>query len=244
MGPLVVGATLIESGMIDELVQLGVKDSKQLSPKKREELIAGIKFIAKWKTKHISAEEIDKYRDSDSLNKLELEAFAYVAAELIADCLAAHKNDEVTFEVTVDCPDVNELRFSSDMKKQTLEELARAQHSSAAEHSSRIFVVARHKADETNPIVSAASIIAKVERDVAIRKIEADFRAHGTLDGQEICIGSGYPSDNVTVAFLTAWFKSKGSFPPHTRSSWETCENIMRELKKKKTQAKKIDEFF
>ena len=244
IGPMVIAGVLIESNMINDLVGLEVKDSKQLSPKKREELVAGIKFVAKCKTRQISAEEIDKYRDCESLNTLELKVFANVASELISECLASKKGDEVFFEVIADCPDVNELRFSSDLKKEVIFNLTRQFHlSDYPDISSKIFVSAKHKADETNPVVSSASIIAKVERDAAIRKIESEFRAHGSLDGNEIKIGSGYPSDNVTIRFLTSWYKAKGSFPPHTRSSWETCENIIAELKKKNVRNKKLTEF-
>ncbi|MEM2518261.1 MAG: ribonuclease HII, partial [Candidatus Bathyarchaeia archaeon] len=61
IGPLVIAGILIDEGDIPKLVQLGVKDSKLLSPSRRETLAVEIKSIAK---KHavvkLSPSEIDK----------------------------------------------------------------------------------------------------------------------------------------------------------------------------------------
>ena len=76
----------------------------------------------------------------------------------------------------------------------------------------------RHKADELFPVVSAASVVAKVARDARVREIEAEI-------GRPI--GSGYTSDPKTVSFLRGWIGEKGTFPPHTRRSWATSQNLM-----------------
>ena len=86
-------------------------------------------------------------------------------------------------EVFVDAPDVNPARFTTG-----LEELL----------TCRPRIVAEHKADVNYPVVSAASIVAKVERD---RDIEELREIHGDF-------GSGYPSDPDTIAFLESWMKS------------------------------------
>ncbi len=57
-------------------------------------------------------------------------------------------------------------------------------------------VVAEHKADDNYIEVSAASIIAKQERDSHINEINKDYIKIGG-------IGSGYPSDPTTKKFLT-----------------------------------------
>lgn len=73
-----------------------------------------------------------------------------------------------------------------------------------------------HKADEKYPIVSAASIIAKVTRDRHISRLK---RRHGDL-------GTGYPADPKTIAFLKDWIESKSTFPVFSRKSWKTWERL------------------
>ena len=68
-------------------------------------------------------------------------------------------------------------------------------------------------------MVSAASIVAKVNRDRRVREIEREI-------GRPI--GSGYQTDEVTMTFLETWIKENGSCPPHTRQSWEPAQNLMR----------------
>jgi ribonuclease HII len=77
-------------------------------------------------------------------------------------------------------------------------------------------LVVEHRADEKYPIVSAASIVAKVERDREIEKLKEEYGD----------IGSGYPSDPKTVAFLEKWFKEKQSFPHFVRKSWRTLNKV------------------
>ncbi len=80
-------------------------------------------------------------------------------------------------------------------------------------------IVSQHKADDTFPVVSAASIVAKVNRDRRVREIEREI-------GRPI--GSGYQTDDITMTFLKSWISETGSCPPHTRRSWEPAKNLMR----------------
>lgn len=77
-------------------------------------------------------------------------------------------------------------------------------------------IVARHKADQTDPFVAAASIIAKVNRDDHI----------DTLRDQYGEIGSGYPSDETTRAFLRSYLIDHGQLPPIARESWATAQEL------------------
>ena len=79
---------------------------------------------------------------------------------------------------------------------------------------------AAHKADVNYPIVSAASILAKGERDEAIKKIEQEY-------GE---IGSGYPHDEVTIKFLKKYFIQHNKLPNFVRESWQTIK-VLREEK-------------
>lgn len=75
------------------------------------------------------------------------------------------------------------------------------------------------KADGTYPVVGAASIFAKVARDAAIVEIDA-----ATVAAGQGPIGSGYPSDPVTRAFLSARIAEHAPLPPFVRTRWGTIE--------------------
>ena len=78
-------------------------------------------------------------------------------------------------------------------------------------------IISKHKADELYPIVSAASIIAKDTRDrliLDLHKIYGDF-------------GSGYPSDEITIDYLTKWIQKHKKAPEFARKSWNTVKRIM-----------------
>jgi ribonuclease HII len=84
----------------------------------------------------------------------------------------------------------------------------------------RCKIVSEHGADGTHPVVGAASIVAKVMRDRAIASLALE---HGE-------IGSGYPSDPVTVAYLRDYLRSRRAPPPFARWSWETTRSLVSEL--------------
>jgi ribonuclease HII len=60
--------------------------------------------------------------------------------------------------------------------------------------------------------------MAKVTRDRMIEDIQKEFGCP---------VGSGYPSDAVTVAFIEKWIKDNGCAPPHTRTSWEPVKKMI-----------------
>ncbi|MFQ6074351.1 MAG: ribonuclease HII [Candidatus Bathyarchaeia archaeon] len=199
IGPLVIAGVLIEKENLHRLVDLGVKDSKLLSPRKREQLAEEIRktalrchFVA------LSTSEIDRVvetgRKLRRLNRLE--------ARTMAEVIAALKPD-VAY---VDASDVLAERF----KQHILENLP-----------FQVRIVSEHKADAKYPIVSAASIIAKVERDKVIRELR---EKHGDF-------GSGYITDPKTVEFLEKWIKRFGSYPEFVRKSWKPAKRLKAEAK-------------
>ncbi|MCL2296372.1 MAG: ribonuclease HII [Methanomassiliicoccaceae archaeon] len=188
LGPLVVG--VVYSGSDDALIEIGVKDSKKLSPKTRERMYDQIADVCEIGVIVISAAEIDEKRKSASLNDIELEMFVRACSKIPVSAVYA------------DCPDVNESAFSKEMGRMM----------KGPE------IIARHKADDIFPIVSAASIIAKVTRDRMIADIQKEF---GTD------IGSGYPSDVRTMEFIEKWIKDNRCPPPYTRCSWEPVRQMM-----------------
>lgn len=78
-------------------------------------------------------------------------------------------------------------------------------------------VVAEHGADAAHASVGAASVVAKVERDRRMGAIAAD---HGA-------VGSGYPSDPTTRAFLREYVREHGSLPDCARATWRTSEDLL-----------------
>jgi len=188
LGPLVVAAVAIPSERA--LDDLGVKDSKLLSPKERERLYALIKKRCKVATVRLDAADIDAVRLEMTLNVAVARAHAQAINKLSPSC------------AYVDACDVNCLRYAEMVKGYLT-------------HSCEI--VSEHHADDKFPVVSAASIVAKVTRD----------RAIVTLSKKYGDIGSGYPSDPVTIRFLNTWIDEHKTPPPIARKSWKTVSAIL-----------------
>jgi len=197
IGPLVIAGILVDENDLPKLVQLGVKDSKLLSPARREKLAAEIRRMAK---KHVfvklSPAEIDKVvekgRKLHRLNWLEAQAMAKVIELLKPDV------------AYVDASDVLEERF----KQQIMEFLP-----------FKVEIVSEHKADRKYPVVSAASIIAKVERDREIAELKAKYGD----------FGCGYPTDPKTIEFLNRCLETLKGYPEFVRKSWKPAKKLKRE---------------
>lgn len=189
IGPLVVCGVACETDV--PLRQLNVRDSKKLSAERREALVPEIRKVCRSEVVVVSAEQIDAMRKEMTLNDLEARLFAGVIEKLRPGL------------AYVDSADVDEHEF----KKAILRSLP-----------FEVDIVSKHGADDLFPVVSAASIIAKVHRDAEIRRIEEEF-------GE--AIGSGYSHDPDTITFLERWIRGKGGLPPHTRASWDTSRRLL-----------------
>ncbi|MFW5904032.1 MAG: ribonuclease HII [Candidatus Saliniplasma sp.] len=191
IGPMVVAGIVVKEDT--DLIELDVKDSKRLSPKRRKSLETEIKKLGVHSLRILPAEEIDRLRDEMSLNEIEAGLFASIIEEIC---------DETT-TIYVDAASTDEEKFAG-MIQENLE--------------APMDIISRHGADESYPVVSAASILAKVKRDQEVELIEEEL-------GEEI--GSGYPSDMRTRDFLVKWIDGHGDLPPYTRRSWETAREIL-----------------
>lgn len=183
---------------VRELRDLGVRDSKKLSPRRRETLYGEILKVSDCVSSvQIHPAEIDTYvktgRKYRKLNYLEALYFAKVI-----DQLGARR-------VTVDASDTSPKRFQSVI---------------AENMKSTCEVLACHNADRDYPVVSAASIVAKVERDIAVEKLR---KKHGDF-------GSGYPSDPSTRVFFTEWMRRGDPLPECARKSWKTWKVLEQTL--------------
>ncbi len=204
IGPMVVAGVKVNDD--GKLIELGVKDSKQLSSKKREELAEKIKDMAEFSYRVVSAEDIDALREDMSLNELEANVFSSVLEDLCDD----------SDTVYVDSASTDEGWFKKEIRHRM-------------EEKKDLDIVSEHKADENYPVVSAASILAKVERDKNVEKISEELG---------VDIGSGYPSDVRTKEFLSEWVSENDDLPPYTRRSWQTAKDLL-----SMAQTKTLDEF-
>ena len=85
-----------------------------------------------------------------------------------------------------------------------------------------IEIVAENYADKNYPVVSAASILAKVTRDAEIKKLHKKYGF----------FGSGYPGDERTIKFLEKLDKEE--YSKIVRLKWATSKNILENKKQKK----------
>ncbi|MFO7711027.1 MAG: ribonuclease HII [Candidatus Woesearchaeota archaeon] len=189
IGPLVMVGVMGDLEDEKALKSLGVKDSKLLSPKKREALYPKIlEIVKKYKVVILSPRDIDEALASDTMNLNLLEGST--SADII---------NELKPEIAIlDCPSTNPPAYHDYVK-------GRLSHETE--------IIAEHKADLNYTIVSAASIIAKVLRDRAIKEIETTHK---------VVVGSGYPSDKKTQVFLKENYKKYDFF----RKSWSSYKRL------------------
>jgi len=194
IGPLVIAGVMVEEKDLPRLKKLGVKDSKLLSPHRRRQLADEIKKLAlQVQVIKLSPAQIDKVvktgKKLHKLNRLEAHTMAKVIAALKPDV------------AYVDASDVLAERFGKHIQEKL---------------PFKIRIISEHKADAKYVVVSAASIIAKVERDRAVEELT---KKYGDM-------GSGYITDPKTVEFLKKWLKIHGSYPDFVRESWKPAKRL------------------
>ena len=197
IGPLVIAGVLIKEENLPLLTQLGVKDSKLLSPKKRQTLATKITQITeKYHIIKLSPKEIDQAVESKrklhKLNRLEAQTMTQIINTLKPD------------KAYVDAADVIEDRFKYHIQEGL---------------TTKTIITSKHKADKIYPIVSAASIIAKVERDKEI----------ATLKDKYGDFGSGYLTDQKTMRFLKQWLQTHAEYADCVRKSWKPAKQAKNE---------------
>lgn len=126
--------------------------------------------------------------------------------KLEAEAMAAVISNIQPDNVYVDCCDVKPFRYTSLLETYIT--------------SSRVYkLYSFHHADALNAVVSAASIVAKVIRDSEIYEIRKTHKN----------IGSGYPSDRLTINFIRDWVLRFGEAPNFVRKSWRPVKLILKE---------------
>jgi len=202
LGPLVICGFLIDKRDEEKLRELGVKDSKLLTPQKREELAPQLEKIASHIVIiRIPARIIDANRRKGiNLNQIEALKMAEIINLLEPD------------KAYIDSPGYNSNKFR-DYLFSKLE-------------NKKIKLICENFADKKYPVVSAASIIAKVERDRLIEELK-----------KKVCydFGVGYSHDKRCIEFLKKLAKeNKGKMPSYVRTTWDTVKQIIEEYKQPK----------
>ncbi|MEK6817696.1 MAG: ribonuclease HII, partial [Nanoarchaeota archaeon] len=146
IGPMTLAGCLIEEETGKEFKKLGVKDSKQLTDKRREFFADIIKQKAlAFEVVLIHPNEIDG-KNSHGINLNDVEAIA--CAEIINKINKGFKE----IKVIIDCPSVSIEKWKNFLKTKI-------------ENLSNLEIVCEHKADKNYVEVSAASILAKSARE-------------------------------------------------------------------------------
>ena len=192
-----------------KLADIGVRDSKLLTAERRDYLFNKIEKAAdEVLYDMIMPEDINKAMQGKiSLNELEAVRFSRLLDRMTGTPSLLY----------LDSPDVVAQKFGTRVniysQKPTMVEGVKAERQKGVRYTR---IVAEHKADARYPVVSAASIIAKVTRDRAIEELS---------DALNIDLGSGYPSDQKTVQVVKNNLKNP-EFRKHVREYWVTINGI------------------
>ena len=189
IGPLVLAGVLIDEEQSERLSHLGVKDSKRLSRSRRNALFPEITSVAcEVKVLAIPPQEL-----KGNLTRIELEGMARLIREL----------NPTTVYLDAPVPPRAIASFVGALR--------------ALVGTSAREIIAENKADEKYPVVSAASIVAKVHRDQQIEQLREQYGNFGW----------GYPSERKTEKFLEEWFDKHGTFPDCVRQRWRTVQRLI-----------------
>ena len=144
-----------------------------------------------WNFSHVIPEELNLLMNRKSLNEIEAMRMGLLLNNL------QRKPDMVIVDA---CDPVAE-GFAQRLKKYI---------------SFKTVIKSEHKADLNHPVVAAASIVAKVNRDLEIEKLTEE---HGEL-------GCGYSHDEKTISFIKQYLLDNKKLPPFARLHWDTSKRL------------------
>lgn len=206
LGPMVYAVAYCPISCLEKLKELKFADSKTLTEEKREllfEIIDRNNDFIGWMLDIISPNTLSNNmlrRSKYNLNEISHDS----AIGLIRQVIKADVQAKEVYLDTVGMPDKYQSKLMEifpDLK-----------------------ITVAKQADSTYPIVSAASICAKVARDKIIENW--DFREN--ID-KNVNYGSGYPNDPLTKKFLIENLDPIFGFTQLVRFSWSTANKILQE---------------
>ena len=198
LGPMVVAAVRASPTALPEAVD----DSKRVSPARRTEIAAMLREHDAVDLAVATVEPVEIDAPDTDMNTLTVRGHARAVTRV----------RRLRDRIVADAGDTSAARFARRLESMLAEMDAAIDDSCS--------VKAAHGADESDPVVGAASIVAKVARDARMAAID---QVYPTYDG----VGSGYPSDPTTRSFLRAYVADHGDVPPHARRSWATCADVL-----------------
>eukprot|EP01133_Synstelium_polycarpum_P001110 gene1110-1268_t len=189
LGPLIIVAVTLTPQAETVLRSAGVKDSKKLLPSRRTMLYGLIKQEALHiETVYLEAKDIDSMRQLQTINAIESNVFMGLVDRSVGVIKTSRLvEEEGAIRVQLDSLENNSFKYSLPFRDRF--------------KPPHFNVQCETKGESKFIAVAAASIVAKVERDLAIQKLEAQV-------GQPI--GCGYPSDATTMAFIQSYFEKYG----------------------------------
>lgn len=197
IGPLVIAGVAVPEGRLNALANLGVKDSKMLSPRVRRRLASLIRHLAT----RVSVRVVDPETIDKAVMRVSYKGLNHLEAAYVAEVIGEMR-PHVAY---VDSPDIRPERFRVMVLKLLPAELR------------GLKLVCENKADQRYAVVAAASIIAKEVREEEVRRLKAEFGD----------FGSGYPADPRTVRFLREYYRRWGDLPPIVRRTWSTVRKLL-----------------
>ncbi|KAF6008260.1 hypothetical protein HII13_004044 [Brettanomyces bruxellensis] len=209
IGPMVYGLAYTRKSQDRVLRKFGFDDSKKLTPEKRTELMQGIcgaepELLSSigWATTSITARDISAgmLRPKGSTYNLNSQAHDVTMA-LIQGILDRGVCVEEVYIDTVGPPAVYQKKLQGRFPG--------------------LKITVTKKADSLFPIVSAASIVAKVTRDSSIEQSRL-CRSIPTV------WGSGYPSDPRTSKWLNGNVHPLYGWDLNVRYSWQTAKDAIK----------------
>ncbi|EEF46595.1 ribonuclease H2 subunit A isoform X1 [Ricinus communis] len=219
LGPMVYGCLYCARSYERTLSTLSFADSKTLKEDKREELFENLKANESigWAVDVIDPRELSAkmlQKNKINLNEISHES----AIGLITRVL-------------------NEGVLLTQVYLDTVGDAEKYRIKLSERFPSIKFVVAK-KADSLYPVVSGASIVAKVTRDRALR----NWVLEETAEGISRNFGSGYPGDPETKAWLKQHKHQVFGFPTLVRFSWGTCNSYYKDAVEVLWESDKMDE--
>lgn len=207
---MVIAGVVIDKEDENKLVAIGVKDSKQLSPRRREELAKQIEETAKdIVILKVPACKITNYKmQKINLNKVE----AIKMAEIV---------EMTNFDkIYIDAPQKTPIKINNEsIKPNKFMDLLKSFIKDKEKKNADMIV--ENYLDESITVVSAASIIAKVERDKSIEELKIKLNFD---------FGDGYPSHPKTIMFLEKILMERKEPLPYIRWHWDTVVNTATRL--------------
>jgi ribonuclease HII len=197
IGPMTVCAFLIkDKSIIPYFQKIKIKSSKLLSQAKRQKLY---KIFLKLKRDN----KVNFQTIKISHSKINFSNLNFLYNKAIISLIKKFLPQKIYLDAPVNPNGI--LKYSKNLKSLI--------YKSKTFLGDNDFLICENFADEKYPVVSAASIVAKVVRDRQIKKLHQKYNCD---------FGSGYCHDKKTIAFLKNYYNKNSAFPKETRLKWSS----------------------